>query len=141
MGVDLVEEGGVVGVVDFEAGAFLLHHEDVLELVEEIQVLNARLVFFLVGHLITEEIGLDDVLKTAVVPKQSQLDDVVTELLPLHCLVAVDIHFLEEVDEGHCEFLLEDGVIAVVVEVLQHDRDEVVDGQSLLLQLELLLDD
>lgn len=51
-----------------------------------------------VDNLIADEIALDDVLEAAVVAQQAQLDDMIAELFPLHCLIPVDVHLLEEVD-------------------------------------------
>ena len=76
---------------------------------------------FSVDYLITYKIVLDNILKTSVVSEQTELDDVIAELFPLHCLVAIDIDLLEEIDEGQGEFHLQLLVGAVVVEMLKHD--------------------
>lgn len=58
---------------------------------------------FSIDYLITDVVIFYDVLETSVVSEQSKLDYVITKLFPLHGLVAIDIYFFEEIDEGECE--------------------------------------
>lgn len=120
MCIHFIEQTGVVDIVDFEPRALLFKHEDVLELFEVIEPFHPDLVFLLVDDPLGREVALDDILEGPVVPEQSQLDDVVAELLPLHCLVPVDIHLLKEVDECQGQFMFESLALLVIVQVLQH---------------------
>ena len=57
---------------------------------------------FLVGTLIAQEVVLDHILKATVISEQSQLDDMITKLLPFHGLVTIDIYFFKEIDKCDC---------------------------------------
>lgn len=140
MRVYLVQQRCGVGIVDLEPGAFPLDEEEVLDLLKVVQVLNAGLMLLPVDHLITEVVILDDVLKAPIVPQQPQFDDMVAELLPLHALVTIHIHLLEEVYQREGQSQLQAVVSPIVVEVLQHDGNELIDRQALLVLLEALLD-
>lgn len=139
MSVDLVEQRCTIGIVYLEPGALLLDEEDILQFFEVVEVLDACLMLLSIDHLVADVVVLDDILEAAVVAEQAELDDVVAELLPLHRLIAVDVDLLEEVDQREGELQLEFGVVPVVVEVLQHDRNELIDGQTLVVLLEALL--
>lgn len=58
--------------------------------------------FFSVYDLVADEIIFDNILETSVISQKSELDDMVAKLLPLHCLVSVDVDLFEEVDERKC---------------------------------------
>lgn len=66
-------------------------------------------------HLITKIIILDNILETSIVPKQTQLYDMVAELLPFHALVAIHIHLLEEVYQSEREPQFQTVVVAIVI--------------------------
>ena len=96
---------------------------------------------FLIQDFVAGKIGFYYVFEAAVVAEESELDDVAAEFFPLHGLVAIDVDLFEEVDEGEGEFFFEFFVFGVVVEVLEHDGDELIDGEALFLLLEALLDE
>lgn len=54
--------------------------------------------FFSVYDLIADEIIFDNILETSIISEKSELYDMVTKLLPLHCLISVDVDLFEEVD-------------------------------------------
>ena len=76
---------------------------------------------FSINHLITDIVIFDNILEASVIPQKSKLNDVITKLLPLHGLIAIDIDFFEKVDEGKCESKFQFGVISIVVEMFEHD--------------------
>jgi hypothetical protein len=59
-----------------------------------------------VDYLVADEIIFDDIFEGSVVPEQTQLDDVVAELLPLHALIPVDVDLLEEIYQCQGQFHL-----------------------------------
>jgi hypothetical protein len=140
VGVHLVLQVRIGAVVDLEPRRLLFDQEEALEFLEEVDVFDAILVFLAVDDLLAGEVRLDDVLEVAVVAGEAQLDDVVAKLFPLHGLVVVDVDLLEEVDEGQRKAVLQFLVFGVVLEVLEHDRQELVHAESFLLFLEALLD-
>lgn len=54
--------------------------------------------FFSVYDLIADEIIFDNILETSIISEKSELYDMVTKLLPLHCFISIDVDLFEEVD-------------------------------------------
>lgn len=77
--------------------------------------------FFLVHESVTQKIAFDEVFEAPVVSKETQLDDVVGEFLPLHGSVAIDIDFLEQFDESQRHLHLELFVVFIKVQMFQHN--------------------
>lgn len=96
---------------------------------------------FSVYHLIANEVILDDIFKAPIVPQESKLDDMIAKFFPLHGLISIDIHLLEEVNEGKSESQFQFGIITIVVQMFEHDGHELINGQSFLVLLETLLYD
>ena len=95
---------------------------------------------FAVIDPVTREIGFDNIFETSIVAQKAQLDDMVTELIPLHALITVDVDLLEEVDECQRKLHLQLGILLVVFEVLKHHRDKLIQLKPFFLFLKLFLD-
>lgn len=121
MGVNFVHQIRIVGIVNLEPGRVLFDWEQALELLEIVHVLDVVFVFFLVHESVTQKIAFDEVFEAPVVSKETQLDDVVGEFLPLHGSVAIDIDFLEQFDESQCHLHLELFVVFIKVQMFQHN--------------------
>jgi hypothetical protein len=61
---------------------------------------------FPISNFLGRKITLNDILKAAIIPQEPQLNDMVTELLPLHGLIAININFLEKVNQRQSNFML-----------------------------------
>ena len=128
MSIDLIQQVSIVHIVNFKVRAFLFDHEYILKFLEIEQPFDPCLVFFLVDNSLRGEIGFNYILERAVIPQQTQLNDMVAELFPLHGLVAVDVHFLEEINQCQSDLVLEFLVFLVVVQMLQHAGHEIIHG-------------
>ena len=120
MGVDFIQQVGVVHVVDFKSGALFFDHKNIFDLLEVEQALDSCLVFLSVEDPLRWKVVLDDVLKGAIIPQEAQLDDVVAELFPLHGLVAVDIDFFKKVNQGKGDLMLELFIFFIVIQMIEH---------------------
>jgi len=97
-------------------------------------------VFLSVEDPLRWKVVLDDVLEGAIVPQQAQLDDVVAELFPLHGLVAVDIDFFKKVNQGKGDLMLEFFIFFIVIQMIEHTRDKLINWESFLALLKTLFD-
>ena len=82
--------------------------------------------FLFVSHLLAWKVGFNYIFEATVIPQQTQLDDMVAELLPLHGLISINVNLFEEIDQRKGEILLQLGVLIIVLEVLQHDWDKLI---------------
>lgn len=133
MRIDLVQQRSSIGIVDLKTRTVLLQHKQILQPLKIIEVLNTRLVLLPVHDLIANEVTLYHVLKTTVVTQQTQLDYVITKLFPLHSLVPIHVHLLEKINQSQRQLHLQLIVTAVVIQMLQHHRHEIVNRQTLIL--------
>ena len=105
MRIYLILETGIDAVINFEPRRLFFNQKQTLQLFKVVHIFDAHLMFLFVNDLVAGEVRFDHIFKTAVVSQQSQLNDMITELLPLHGLIPIDIHFLEEVDESQSKVL------------------------------------
>jgi hypothetical protein len=57
-------------------------------------------VLFFVNNFFAWKIGFDYIFEASVIPEQPQLYYMITELLPFHGLIPIDINFLEKIDQS-----------------------------------------
>jgi hypothetical protein len=64
----------------------------------------------------------------------------ITELFPLHRAIPIHIDLLKQLNEGEGDAHMLVLIVLVEVEVLEHDGEELLDGEAFLFLLEALFD-
>jgi len=77
-------------------------------------------VLFLINYFITDKVVFDNVFEATVIPKQSQLNDMIAKLFPLHALVTINIHFFEKINQGQSKLHFELVIASIVIQMLEH---------------------
>lgn len=78
--------------------------------------------FLLINYFLAGKVRLDYIFEASIISKQSEFDNMVTKLLPLHSLIAVDINLLKKINKSKCQILLKLLIPAIILKVLKHDR-------------------
>lgn len=117
MGVYFVLQTGVQAVVDLEPRRFLLYQEDILQLLKVIDTLDPYLMFLLIDNLLARKIRLDNILKTAIIPQQAQLNNMIAKFLPFHSLISINIDLLKKINQSQSQILLQFLILVIVFEM------------------------
>jgi hypothetical protein len=96
--------------------------------------------FLLVSYPFRWKVVFDYVFERTIISQQSQLYDMITELFPLHSLIAVDINLLEKVNQCQSYLMLKLFIFLVIIQMLKHAGYKVIHGQTFLPLLKPLLD-
>lgn len=139
MGIDFIQQICIVYIIDFKSWAFLLEHKHIFELFKIEKPLNPGLMLLFVSYPFGWKVVLDHIFEGTIVPQESQLYNMVTELLPLHSLIAIDINFLEKVNQCQSYLMLKLFIFLFIIQMLKHAGYKVIHGQTLFPLLKPLL--
>jgi hypothetical protein len=140
MGVDLIQQIGIINPVDLKPRRILLDTKQILQFLKVVQTLNIILMLLLIQNGLTGIVTLNEILKAPIIPQQPKLNNMIGKLIPLHRAIPIHIDLLKQLNEGEGDAHMLVLIVLVEVEVLEHDGEELLDGEAFLFLLEALFD-